>query len=130
MVATLILVQDDNGDLDDQDGHLRNAAGQRIVAQGAAIPESDANTTGTTLPVDEAARPKTLADYNRPDQFYTNRSAIRLPTIQRDFELKVQYYTLVGQIPYHGFSHGHPMDRLERFGDLISSLLLEKLCIG
>ncbi|KAF3521184.1 hypothetical protein DY000_02060738 [Brassica cretica] len=39
MVATLILVRDDNGDLHDQDGHLRNAAGQRIDAQGAAIPE-------------------------------------------------------------------------------------------
>ena len=48
MVATLILVRDDNGDLHYQDGHLRNAAGQRIDAQGAAIPESDANATGAT----------------------------------------------------------------------------------
>ncbi|KAF3533263.1 hypothetical protein DY000_02041801 [Brassica cretica] len=40
MVATLILVRDDNGDLHDQEGHLRNAAGQRINAQGAAVPES------------------------------------------------------------------------------------------
>ncbi|KAF3583114.1 hypothetical protein DY000_02029056 [Brassica cretica] len=39
IVATLILVRDDNGDLHDQDGHLRNAAGQRIDAHGAAIPE-------------------------------------------------------------------------------------------
>ncbi|KAF3544349.1 hypothetical protein DY000_02007712 [Brassica cretica] len=45
MVATLIVVRDDNGDLHDQDGHLRNAAGQRIDAQGAAISESDANAT-------------------------------------------------------------------------------------
>ena len=65
MVATLILVQDDNGDLHDHEGHLRNAA----CAQGAAIPESYANATGATLPVDEAVRPKTLADYNRPNQF-------------------------------------------------------------
>ncbi|KAF3581007.1 hypothetical protein DY000_02030754 [Brassica cretica] len=63
MVATLILVRDDIGDLHDQQGHLRNAAGQRIDAQGAAILESDANATGATLPVYEAARPKTLADY-------------------------------------------------------------------
>ncbi|KAF3554333.1 hypothetical protein F2Q69_00012636 [Brassica cretica] len=63
MVATLILVRDDIGDLDFQQGHLRNAAGQRIDAQGAAILESDANATGATLPVYEAARPKTLADY-------------------------------------------------------------------
>ncbi|XP_013635250.1 PREDICTED: uncharacterized protein LOC106340975 [Brassica oleracea var. oleracea] len=62
MVAPLILVRDNNGDLHDQEGHLRNAAGQRIYAQGAAIPEPDATTTGTTLPVDEAAQPKTLAD--------------------------------------------------------------------
>ena len=55
MVATLILVRDDNGDLHDQDGHLRNAVGQRIDAHGAAIPESDANATRTTLPVDETA---------------------------------------------------------------------------
>ncbi|KAF2546948.1 hypothetical protein F2Q70_00020442 [Brassica cretica] len=32
MVAPLILVRDNNGDLHDQEGHLRNAAGQRIDA--------------------------------------------------------------------------------------------------
>uniref|UniRef100_M4DX39 Uncharacterized protein n=1 Tax=Brassica campestris TaxID=3711 RepID=M4DX39_BRACM len=81
MVATLIFVRDNNGDLHDQEGYLHNAAGQSIDAQGAAIPEPD-----------EATQPKTLADYNRPDQLYTNRSAIRPPTIQRDYELKAQYY--------------------------------------
>ena len=45
LVATLILVRDDRGDLNDQEGHLRKAAGPRIDAQGAAIPESDANAT-------------------------------------------------------------------------------------
>ncbi|KAF2613064.1 hypothetical protein F2Q70_00011973 [Brassica cretica] len=45
MVATLILVRDDNGDLHDQEGHLRNAAGQRIDAQGAAIPEYMSSST-------------------------------------------------------------------------------------
>ncbi|WZZ63488.1 hypothetical protein YC2023_074858 [Brassica napus] len=64
-VATLILVRDERGNLYDQEGHMRNAIGQRIDAQGAAIPESEA--TWATLPVDEAARPRTLADYNRPD---------------------------------------------------------------
>ncbi|KAF2569736.1 hypothetical protein F2Q68_00025598 [Brassica cretica] len=38
MVATLILVRDDRGDLHDQEGHLRYAASQRIYAYGAAIP--------------------------------------------------------------------------------------------
>ena len=76
MVAILILVRDERGDLHDQEGHLHIEAGQRIDAHGAAIPEPDATTTGTTLPVYEAAQPRTLADYNRPDQFYTYRSAI------------------------------------------------------
>ncbi|KAF2547329.1 hypothetical protein F2Q70_00022679 [Brassica cretica] len=34
MAATLVLVRDENGDLHDQEGHLRNAAGQKIDAQG------------------------------------------------------------------------------------------------
>ncbi|KAF3599744.1 hypothetical protein F2Q69_00036860 [Brassica cretica] len=34
MVATLILVRDERGDLHDQEGHMRNAAGQRIDARG------------------------------------------------------------------------------------------------
>ncbi|KAF3604289.1 hypothetical protein F2Q69_00036644 [Brassica cretica] len=67
MVATLILVRDERGDLHDREGHLCNAAGQKIAAQGASIPEYDTDATCTTLPVDEAARPRTLADYNRPD---------------------------------------------------------------
>ncbi|KAF3593854.1 hypothetical protein DY000_02021295 [Brassica cretica] len=53
--------------IDTSEGHLRNAAGQRIYAQVAAIPEFDNDATGTTLPVDEAARPRTLADYNHDD---------------------------------------------------------------
>ncbi|KAF2587185.1 hypothetical protein F2Q70_00035924 [Brassica cretica] len=55
MVTTLILVRNERGDLHDQEGHLRNAAGQKIDAQGAAIPESYTDATGTTLHVDEAA---------------------------------------------------------------------------
>ena len=67
-----------------------------------------------------------LADYNRPDQFYTNRSAIRPPTIQkRNFDLKPQYYTLVGQTPYNGLSHDHRMDHLKTFEDLISTIKVE-----
>ncbi|KAF3522496.1 hypothetical protein F2Q69_00047517 [Brassica cretica] len=49
MVAPLILVRDNNGDLHDQEGHLRNAACQRIYAQGAAIPKPDAINTGTIV---------------------------------------------------------------------------------
>ena len=92
-------------------------------SSGAAIPESDTDTTCTTLTVDEAARPITLADNNHPDQFYTNRSSIPPPTILRgNFKLKSQYYTLVGHTPYYGLSHENPMDHLERFKDLISAI--------
>ncbi|KAF3559571.1 hypothetical protein F2Q69_00012873 [Brassica cretica] len=66
MVAPLILARDNNGDMHDQDGHLRNAEGQRIDAQGAAIPGPHANATGTTLPVDEAAQPRTKRASHRP----------------------------------------------------------------
>ena len=123
MVATLVLVRDENGDLHDQEGHLRNAAGQRIDVQGTVIPEPDTDATGVPQPVDEAVRPRTLADYNRPYQFYANRSAIRPPAIQRGgFELKPQYYSLAGWTPYSGLSYEHQMDHLERFEDLISTI--------
>ncbi|WZY72266.1 hypothetical protein YC2023_004506 [Brassica napus] len=98
----------------DTAGHLRNATGQKIDAQGTVIPDADA--TGAAQPVDEDARSKPLANYNRPDEYYSNRSAIRLPEIQKqNFELKPQYYTLVLQIPFSGLPHEHPMDHLERY---------------
>ena len=62
MIATLVLQRDENGDLHDPDGHLCNAAGQKLDAQGTAIPEHDTVATGAAIPVDEAARPKKLAD--------------------------------------------------------------------
>ena len=43
MVATLILVRAENGDLHDQEGHLRNAACQRLDDQRAVIPDQDAD---------------------------------------------------------------------------------------
>ena len=116
-------MRDENGDLHYQECHLRNAASQRIDAQGAVILETDTDATRAVQHVDEAARPRTLADYNRPYQFYADRSAIRPPAIQRGyFELKPQCYTLVGQTPYYGLSHEHPMDHLERFENLISAI--------
>ena len=38
MVVTLILVRDEKGDLRDQEGHLRNAVGLTIDAQGGCNP--------------------------------------------------------------------------------------------
>ncbi|XP_024004828.1 uncharacterized protein LOC112081984 [Eutrema salsugineum] len=94
------LVRDDDGIWRDREGHVCNERGQRLDGQGNII--------------------RTLGDYNRPEQFYANRSAIRAPAFQRnDFELKPVYYTLVGQHPFHGLSHEHPMDHIERFEDLL-----------
>ena len=94
MVATLILKTDENGDLHDQEG-------QRLDDQRAVILNQDDDIAAADQAVDDDARPRTLADYDRPDQYYANRSAIRPPAIQRtDFELKPQYFTLVTQTPY------------------------------
>ncbi|KAF3528051.1 hypothetical protein DY000_02039953 [Brassica cretica] len=79
MVTIVILRQDENGNMYDQDGHLRNATGQKLDAQGNVIPDADA--TGAAQPVEEAAPPKALADNNRPDAYHANRSAIRLPEL-------------------------------------------------
>ncbi|KAF2595461.1 hypothetical protein F2Q70_00043125 [Brassica cretica] len=42
MIATLILKRDEYRDLHDQEGHLRNAAGQRLDDQRALIPDQNA----------------------------------------------------------------------------------------
>ncbi|KAF3565205.1 hypothetical protein DY000_02015584 [Brassica cretica] len=43
---------------------------QKLDAQGNVIPHIDA--TGAAQPVEEAARPRALANYNRPDEYYAN----------------------------------------------------------
>ena len=122
MVVTIVLIQDATGNLHDQEGHLRNVAGQKIDDQGAVFPDTDADIAAAQA-VDEADRPRTLADYNMPDQYYENRSAVRPPAIQRqDVELKPQYFTLVGHTRYYGLSQEHPMDHLKRFEDLVSAI--------
>ncbi|XP_024010235.1 uncharacterized protein LOC112085267 [Eutrema salsugineum] len=69
MENALALIRDDAGVWRDQEGHVCNERGQRLDGQGNII--------------------RTLGDYNRPEQFYANRSAIRAPAFQRnDFELK------------------------------------------
>ncbi|KAL1203419.1 hypothetical protein V5N11_014345 [Cardamine amara subsp. amara] len=58
-----------------------------------------------------------------PEEFYTNRSALCPPPFQRnDFELKPQYYTLVGNHTFHAHPTEHPMDHIEKFEDLASSI--------
>ena len=83
-------------------------------------PEAEAATTAAQA-VQEAARIRTLTDYNRPDGYYANRSSIRPPAIERnDFELKPQYTrgtdTLLWVIPWATIDH------LERFEDLVYAI--------
>ena len=91
MVATLVLIRDEIGDLHDQDGHLCNAACQRLDDHGAIIPDPEAanqqaadveNAAANTQAEEnvQATLPRSLADYNYPYQYYANRSAIRHPT--------------------------------------------------
>ena len=102
---------------------MRNATSQRLDDQRDVIPDHDADAAAAAQAVYEAARPRTLAEYNRPDQYYANRSAIRPPAIQRNnFELKAQCFTLVAQTPYCGLSQEHLIDYLERFEDLVSAI--------
>ncbi|WZY72530.1 hypothetical protein YC2023_004770 [Brassica napus] len=111
----------------DPEGHLRNAACQRLDDQRAVIFDNDDDVTAADAQAVgdnvQAARPRTLADYNHPDQYYANISDIRPPAIQRnDFELKPQYFTLAGHTPYCGLPHEHLMDHLEWFEDLVSAI--------
>ena len=57
MVATLVLIQDATGNLHDQEGYLRNAAGQKIDYQGAVIPDPNDDIADAQA-VDETARPR------------------------------------------------------------------------
>ncbi|WZZ42956.1 hypothetical protein YC2023_039215 [Brassica napus] len=81
MVTTVILRNDENGDLYDQYGHLRNATSHKLDAQGNVIPDADA--TGVAQPVEEDAPPKALADYNRPDEYYTNSQLFAFQRFRR-----------------------------------------------
>ncbi|KAG5415191.1 hypothetical protein IGI04_002758 [Brassica rapa subsp. trilocularis] len=50
-IDTVSSKMDENGNLYDQDGHMRNATGQKLDAQGTVIP--DANATGAAQPLKE-----------------------------------------------------------------------------
>ena len=69
MVVTLILERDENGDLQDKEDLLSNAASQRLDDQRAVIPDQDEDIAAAAHVVDDDFQHKTLADYNRPDQY-------------------------------------------------------------
>lgn len=74
MVNLLILIADVERVLQDQDGHLRNRACQKIDAHGNVVP-------GYVVVFEEVANAgavseKKLGKYNMTNHFYANRSEI------------------------------------------------------
>nr|VDD61569.1 unnamed protein product [Brassica oleracea] len=67
MVATLVLIHDVNGDLHDQDGHLRNAASSNLPTANAE--NVAANARAIAEENVQAARPRSLVYFNRPNQY-------------------------------------------------------------
>ncbi|KAL1225370.1 hypothetical protein V5N11_009027 [Cardamine amara subsp. amara] len=105
--------------------NVENDADACIDRRNAArVDRRNGNGRGPNLADDgDELEERTLADYNRPEEFYTNRSAICPPPFQRnDFELKPQYYTLVGNHTFHAHPTEHPMDHIEKFEDLASNI--------
>ncbi|XP_023640347.1 uncharacterized protein LOC111831068 [Capsella rubella] len=143
MAPPMILIQDAEGTLRDGDGHVRIAQGQKLNADETVILEPvaigierhqagvdrhhvSADNAQLALNAEVEDENRTLGEYNRPALFYSNRSAIRPPVFQRNnFELKPGYYTLVGQHPFLGHTHEHPMDHIDKFEDLVSSIKAE-----
>lgn len=142
MVRTVLIERDAAGIIHDLEDNQYNAQAQRLDADGnpivkivdntghvdrqgnVGVGRHDGNRNG---PDNLDARienvRRTLADFNRPNEFYSNRSAICPPAFQwNDFELKPQYYTLVGQHTFHAHPAEHPVDHIEKFEDLASSI--------
>ena len=116
--------------LRDRDGHAYNEEGQQIDEQGNLLPEIAKSINRHNLGVARHqeniradGRRMTLGDSNRPDLFYSNRSTIRPPTFDRSvFEINPAFYTLVSMHPFHGLAQEQPMDHIDRFENLVSSI--------
>ncbi|KAF3514888.1 hypothetical protein F2Q69_00007178 [Brassica cretica] len=68
MVAIVILRQDENGNLYDQDGHLRNATVQKLDAQGNVIPDADATGAAKPFGGSQWCRPMSMDAHRSTDQ--------------------------------------------------------------
>jgi len=70
----------------------------------------------------------TIGDFNRIDLFYTNRSAFKLPPLERDdFAIHPAYYDIVSRGKFRGAPDESPLDHLEVFVDIVSSIKAEGL---
>jgi len=68
----------------------------------------------------------TIGDFNRADLFYTNLSAFKLPPFERyDFAIHPAYYDLVSRGKFRGALEESPLDHLEVFEDIVSSIKAE-----
>ena len=68
----------------------------------------------------------TIGDFNRIDLFYTNRSTFKLPPFEReDFAIHPAYYDLVSRGKFRGAPDESPLDHLEVFKDIVSSIKAE-----
>lgn len=79
MLVPIILIMDANQHLRDLEGHQCNAIEQRIGDHGTVIPEIEVEADTAIDQPDanaQAAQTRTLADYNLPNHYYANRSAI------------------------------------------------------
>ncbi|WZY86756.1 hypothetical protein YC2023_033140 [Brassica napus] len=68
-------------------------------------------------------RPKTIRDYNSPEDAYAKRSALRRSALQNIvLELHPAYISLVGQHYFYVFPHEDSTSHLETFVDLASTI--------
>ncbi|XP_024006544.1 uncharacterized protein LOC112083051 [Eutrema salsugineum] len=109
------LVRDDAGIWRDQEGHGCNARGKRLNGDGNIIPPAP-------LPVD-------IVDQNPPPAPRGNAVIVRnqrnVPedrNVREPAPAAGRGRTRLQQHPFHGHSHEHPMDHIERFEDLVTSI--------
>ena len=114
MVATLVLQRDENGDLHDPEGHLCNAAGQKINGHGDVIHEPSVATEDAKV-----LRQRTIAEWIRHSQLYTNMRSIQSLEIQ-GVAKNPAYFSYVGQHSFHGLPHENPLDHIETLEEFVS----------
>ncbi|KAF2581847.1 hypothetical protein F2Q68_00004761 [Brassica cretica] len=78
MVAIVILRQDENGNLYDQDGHLRNATGQKLDAQGNVHAQQYKKQQGQTPAILRRSCSLGTHDPKRPTFHIARRSSFQV----------------------------------------------------
>ncbi|KAL1194225.1 hypothetical protein V5N11_035189 [Cardamine amara subsp. amara] len=117
MSNPIVLIRDEAGILHDLEGHALNAQGQKFDTDGNAI---------IKVAVGEHQHQADGVARHQPDNngLHGNDGADAIDRMRtrNDFELKPAYYTLVGLHPFDGLSSENPIDHIERFEDLATSI--------